>query len=343
MRKVLIGFMVVLVVSLTLYIRLRRPSSRREVAYAGNREVTLWSTTAQVREPVATAKYGDRLDVLGRFEDQVQVQTASGSVGWINEADLLSADLWQRANDLEALARKSPVEARGRTRAISNLHVEAGRESPRIRQLSKGLPVDLFERKVVDVPVAPGGAAAEEKNPPTGSTLDGKAPSAKKEDWWLVRAHLPDQTFATGWILGRFVDLDVPAPLPDYASAAAMHIVAWFELNRVMDPSAGSKPQYLVVGSRGPEGQTCDFTMLRVFTWGARKQRYETAYVESDVCGKLPVTLNGPSAPSGDVTFSFEDFSHEAVEERKYRMERTVVRRVREGESVSRKRTHARG
>jgi len=343
MRKVLIGLMVVVVIAAALYVRFRRPSSPQQVAYAGNGEVTLWSTTAQVREPVATAKYGDRLDVLGRFEDQVQVQTASGSVGWINEADLLSADLWQRANDLEAMAAKSPVEAHGHTRAISNLHVEAGRESPRIRQLSKGVPVDLFERKVADAPAAPGGAAVDEKNLPAGSSPDQKASPAKKEDWWLVRAHLPEQTSAAGWILARFVDLDVPAPLPDYASAAAMHIVAWFELNRVVDRSAGSKPQYLLVGNRGPEGQACDFTVLRVFTWGQQKQRYETAYVESNVCGKLPIALNEPPSPGGDVTFSFEDFSNETVEERKYRMERTVVRRVREGESQPRKRTHAHG
>jgi len=343
MRKVLIGFMVVLAITLTFYVRFRRPSSPREVAYAGNREVTLWSTTAQVREPVATAKYGDRLEVLGRVEDQVEVKTGSGSVGWISESDLLSADLWQRANDLEAMTAKSPVEARGHTHAISNLHVEAGRESPRIRQLSKGVPVELFERRVVDVPTAPGGAAGDEKTPPAGSSSDGKASPAKKEDWWLVRAHFADQTSVAGWILGRFIDLEVPAPLPDYASAAAMHILAWFELNRVVDRSAASKPQYLVVGNRGPEGQACDFTMLRVFTWGQQKQRYETAYVESNVCGKLPITLNEPSAPGGDVTFSFEDFSTGTVEERKYRMERTVVRRVREGESAPRKRAHARG
>jgi hypothetical protein len=340
MRKILIGFVVVVVIGTVLYFRFRRPSRPREVAYVGSREVTLWSTTAQVREPVAMAKYGDRLNVLGRFEDQVQVQTTSGSVGWINETDLLSADLWQRANDLEALAAKSPVEARGRTHGISNLHVDAGRESPRIRQLSKGLPVDLYERKVVS---ATPSAAAEAKGPSSSSSSDQAASPVKKEDWWLVRAHLPDQTSVSGWILGRFVDLDVPPPLPDYASAAAMRIVAWFELNRVADRSTGSKPQYLLVGTRGPEGQPCDFTMMRVFTWGQQKQRYETAYVESNMCGKLPMNFKGPSAPEAGVLFWFEDFRNGANEERKYRMERTVVRRITEGGSESSKRRHARG
>ena len=337
MRKILIGFLVVLAIGAILYFRLRRPSNPREVAYAGDREVTLWSTTAQVREPVATAKYGERLDVLARSEDQVQVETTTGFVGWINEADLLSADLWQRAHDLEAVAAKSPVQARGHTHAISNMHVEAGRESPRIRQLSKGVPVELFERKAVEGSTPPATAAADEKN---GSAA---ASPVKKEDWWLVRAHLPDQTSVTGWMLGRFIDLDVPAPLPDYASAAAMHIVAWFELNRVADRLAGSKPQYLVVGNRGPEGQECDFTMMRVFTWGQQKQRYETAYVESGVCGKLPMNLKEPAQPGGDILFSFEDSSNGTIEQRTYRMQRTAVRRVREGRSDSVKQKHAHG
>ena len=347
MRKILIGLMVVLLISAALYFRFRHPASPHEVAYAGNREVTLWSTTAQVREPVGTVKYGERLDVLGRSGDQVRVHAAGGSLGWVDEADLLSADVWQRANDLDAVAAKAPVEARGHTHAISNLHVEAGRETPRLRQLSKGVAVDLFERKVVEAPTNLAAPAAAEKNASTGSASDSgsdpEARSARKEDWWLVRAHLPDQRTVAGWILGRFVDLDVPAPLPDYASAAAMHAVAWFELNHVADPSGRLKPQYLLVGNRGPEGQPCDFTMMRVFTWSKPRQRYETAYVESDVCGKLPVNLRQPASPASNVMFSFQDLSNGSPEERKYRMENTIVKRIKEGGSQPAKRKHARG
>lgn len=339
MRKLLIGFMVVLVIGAAVYFRFRRPRGPIEVAYAGNRDVTLWSTTAQVREAVATVNYGDRLDVLQRSQDQAQVRTASGAVGWIDASDLLSADVWQRAKEVEARAAGLPIEARGHTHAISNLHVEAGRDSPRIRQLAKSIPVDLFERKVVDAPVA---SASGEKDASAGLPSDAGATPVKKEDWWLVRAHLPDQTTVSGWILGRFVDLDVPAPLPDYASAAGMHIVAWFELNRVAD-AAGAKPQYLLVASRGPEGQPCDFTLMRVFTWSAQRQRYETAYVESDLCGALPVNLTPATALGGDVTFSFADSSGEAAETRTYRMHQTIVRRVREDGSAPAKRMHAHG
>lgn len=341
MRKVLIGFIVLLVVGAILYFRFRSPRAPIGVAYAGNRDVTLWSTTAQVREAVATVKYGDRLEILERSQDEVRVRTAKKVVGWTEESNLLSADVWEKARDLETRAAASPVEAIGRTHAISNLRVEAGRDSPRIQQLSKAVPLELFARAVVNAPVPAAPAQNVAANAPPAP--EAAPPEAKKEDWWLVRAHLPDQTTVSGWILGRFVDLDVPAPLPDYASSAGMRIVAWFELARVADISGATKPQYLVVGSRGPEGQPCDFTLMRVYTWGKQRERYETAYVESNLCGMLPVKIAQAGTPRGDVTFSFQDSSQGAAETRNYVMHQTVVKRLREPGSAPARRKNAHG
>ena len=75
--------------------------------------------------------------------------------------------------------------------------------------------MDLFERRVESV------ASPRCQAWRSGSLRRRRAPRRKKEDWWLVRAHSADQTSMAGWILGRFIDLDVPAPLPDYASSAA--------------------------------------------------------------------------------------------------------------------------
>jgi hypothetical protein len=324
MRKLLIGFVVVVVIAAALYFRLHRAKAHLETAYAGNREVTVWSTTAQVRSAVTTVNFGDRLDVVDRFGDQVQVRTASGATGWVNEHDLLTTEFWNKAKELNIATGTMPVEARGHTRVLSNMHLEPGRDTARIRQVNKNAAVDLFERRALEVP-APALAKAADQESAAGP---GPAPDARKEDWWLVRAHLPDRTEMSGWILGRFIDLDVPAPLPDYASAAAMRIVAWFELNRVADETGEMKPQYLVVGVRGGEGQTCDFTMMRAFTWGKQRERYETAFVESDVCGQLPVKLT--QTDGGDVSFAFNDLSGGTGEQRLYRMHQTIVRRVRE-------------
>jgi len=321
MRKVLIGSAVLLIVCTAAYLRYRHPNAPLGVGYAGNRIVTLWSTSAQVREPVATVNYGEKLDVLQRFQDQVQVRTANGTTGWIPEHDLLSADLWQTSKDLEKKGATMPVEAVGHTKVLSNLRIAPGLESLRIRQLNKDVPLEVLERQPVSVASVKATEAAE----------DSSAAPGKKEDWWLVRAHTADQMTITGWIVGRFINLDVPAPLPDYASSAGMRIVAWLELNRVADASRNPKPQYLLVGTHGPEGQPCDFSLLRVYTWGQKKERYETAFVESDVCGKLPIKAQKAATPGGEVRFEFENLTGKGSERRAYVMRQTVVRRVREG------------
>ena len=330
MRKVLIGLGVLLIIGTAAYLRYHHTKPPMEIGYAGNRAVTLWSTSAQVREPVATVNYGEKLDVLQRFQDQVQVRTTDGTTGWIPDRDLLSADLWQTSKDLEKRGAAMPVEAVGHTKVLSNLHIAPGRESLRIRQLNKDVPLEVLERQPVSV------AAVQA----TGAAEDSSATPGKKEDWWLVRAHIADQTTMTGWLVGRFIDLDVPAPLPDYASSAGMRIVAWLELNRVAD-AGKPKPQYLLVGTHGPEGQPCDFSLMRVYTWGQKKERYETAFVESDVCGKLPIKLQKATTPGGEVKFEFENLTGKGSEPRTYVMRQTVVRRVREGaEPKAHKRKH---
>jgi hypothetical protein len=335
-----LGFVVVLVVCVALYLRFHRPTPVLEEAYVGNRQVILWDSSAEIREAVDTFKYGDRLDVLDHFQQQVKVRAATGQVGWVAQSDLLSVDLWQKMQDLEARAAASPVEARGSTRVISNLHIVAGRESPRLRQIGKGIPVELFERQAVEAPAATTPLTPAAAHGDEGDSA-GPATAAKKEDWWLVRAKLADQTTVAGWILGRFVDLDVPAPLPDYASSAGLRIAAWFELNHVTDLSGAVRAQYLVVGTRGPEGQPCDFTQMRVFTWGRQSQRYETAFVASDLCGKLPVKLT--PTPGGDASFTFEDWSSGISQQRLYQMHQTSIRRVREPGEAPVKRKHAHG
>jgi hypothetical protein len=323
MRKILLGAALLLVVCFTAYLRSYHSSAPHEIAYAGNRQVTLMSTTAQVHTPVATVNFGERLVVLERFQDQVKVRTTTGLVGWISERELLSADLWQKARDLDARTRAMPVMARGHTKVLTNLHIAPGRDTPRVRQLAKAVPVAFYERQPIEVPNS-AAKSSEQDEGANGPTV------AKKEDWWLVRAHSEDEHEISGWILGRFVSLDVPPPLPDYASSANMRIVGWFELNRVKGKSGDAKPQYLVLGAHGPEGRPCDFTMLRVYTWGIQRQRYETAFVDSKVCGRLPIVLTHPSQTPADTQFAFQDVGGSDPEERIYRMHQTIVRRIKQ-------------
>lgn len=331
MRKILLGLLLVSVIGGALYLH-RRKRQPVETGYASSRAVIIWNTIAAVRQPVATVDYGTRLEVLRHFGDQVKVRAAGGAVGWTSASNLLTSDFWNQMKQLDSQTAAMPIEARGATAVLANLHISPGRGAPRIRQLGKLVPVDMFERKALDVP----GAA----RPPGQAGEDADSSAPRKEDWWLVRAHLPDNVIASGWVLGRFIQLNLPEALYDYASSADMRAVAWFQLDTVPDGERAAKPQYLLVGTHGPEGQPCDFSMLRVYTWSKKRQQYETAYVESGLCGELPVRIEPLSA--GEVNFSFRASTGGTVAQAVYRLHDTIVRRQKlsGSEAAAGKQTH---
>ena len=311
-------------------------------AYVSERSTTLWSSVAQVREPIDTLHYGDRVDVMARRNDNVKVRTVSGAIGWMDARLLLEPVLWQRTVKLLNAAKAMPVQARGRTKVQTNLRAEPGRTQPRLYQFGRGVPLEIVARSVADwVQVSD-----ERENK--------EAQEAKREDWFLVRglATRPpgevsarssesntttqpgDQTVPiAGWVVARFVELDLPEAVREGMASANVRPIAWFELNRIASPS-GDKPQYLVAGTRSAEGQSCDFTILRVYTWNARRTRYETAFIENNLCGQMPVRLG--KGPKGEPEFRFRQMSG-PKEERVYRLMQTVVRRVREPGDVPRK------
>jgi hypothetical protein len=97
--------------------------------------------------------------------------------------------------------------------------------------------------------------------------------------------------------------------------------VAWVQLNSVTDPS-GEKPQYVVAAAKAGEGQPCDFTSLRVYTWGVERKQYETSFVDNNLCGRLPMRVT--QTPTGP-EFRFND---DKKVEHAYRLMQTVVRRI---------------
>src|SRR5712692_2956834 len=311
-------------------------------AYVSERSVTLWSSVAQVRQPLDTLHYGERVDVVSRRNDSIKVRTAAGALGWVEGRYLMDPSLWQRSIKLLAQVQPMPVQSRGRTKVATNLRVEPGRTEPRLYQFGRGVPVEIVARSVADwVQVSD-----EREN--------SEAQETKKEDWFLVRglATRPpgeasarssetnnttqpgDQTIPiAGWVVARFVELDLPDPVREGLASANVRATAWFELNRVPAPF-GNQPQYLVAGTRSPEGQPCDFTVLRVYTWYQKRTRYETAFIENNLCGQMPIRLG--KGPKGEPEFRFQQMSG-AKEERVYRMTQTVVRRVREPGDTGRK------
>jgi len=334
-KKLLIAVPLLALVALAAWF-FRPKHEQLSEAYVSEKSVTLWSSMAQVREPMGLLHYGDRVDTLTKRNDFVKVRTSGGAVGWIDGRQLMDTALWQRSEALLKRAEGLPVQGSGRTKVATNVRVEPGRNAPRVYQFGRGIPVQILGR-----------ATAE----PTQSSDEkeiSEAPGGKREDWFLIRgvaSRPPNETTArtsistatvpgdqtvpiAGWVIARFLELDVPDAVREGANAANLRPIAWFELNQVDDPS-GKKAQYLLAATRGSEGQACDFSVLRVYTWNAKKSRYETAFIENDLCGKLPI-LTSKSA-NGQPEFRFinmDDLKHQRV----YRLIQTVIRRIRDGE-----------
>jgi hypothetical protein len=336
----LIPLLVVLLIIAGLYwwTRSRRPPPEYSMAYVVDTNAILWNSNAQVRQPVTTLHYGDHVAIMQRAGERADVRGDAGARGWIDESALMDADLWQQAAALLTRAKELPVQARGHTRTISNVRLTAGRDGARIFQFGRNEPVVVLERATGAIPTegsAEGSAASARNLPkredwllilrtpqPPGSAGAAPANGASTTSPASAEAATPAVPIA-GWVLARFIDLDPPAPIPDYFSASNIRVVAWEVVSMASDDS-GLKPQYLVAGIQGGEGQPCDFTLLRFYTWGAKRQRYETAYVENGICGRMPIRVMTAAA---DAEFRFADPMENGAE-RVYRVKQTSVRRV---------------
>jgi hypothetical protein len=318
-RNVILGVVLLVAVAGVAWWRYR-PEPALEQAYIRGRNISAWNRLAQVREAVATLRYGELVAVLERRGESVRIRTAQGAVGWVAERNLMPAESWQKAAQLVEQARAMPVQARGRTKVLSNIRAEPGREAPRIIQVSAGISVDVLARAVAEWKPASG-----EDDSRVGNVPAKKETGPRREDWALVRASDAEAGEIAGWVLGRFLEPDLPDPLRDLG--AGIHWMAWFELDRISDADR-QKGQFLGVGVTGPEGQPCDFTLLRVYTWSLARHRYETAYVESNLCGKLPIRIVSGGA---EKAFSFSATGRAGREQREYRFRQNIVRRLRAG------------
>jgi hypothetical protein len=308
--------------------------------YVSTRSTALLSSVAQVRQEVGELHYGEHVEMLAKRNEFVKVKTGTGQIGWVDAHQLMDPQLWQRSITLLKTAQALPVQARGRTKVSTNLRVQPGRTEARLYQFGRGNTVEVVGRATADW------AQVSDEKENVGPE------ETKKEDWFLVRgvatrppgettartgATIPSTATApgdgsapiAGWVVARFVELDEPDAVREGAESANVRPVAWFELNRVADES-GEKSQYLLAATRGPEGQACDFTNLRVYTWNKKKTRYETAFIQSDLCGALPIRIG--AGPKGEPEFRFKVMDG-GKEEQTYRLIQTVVRRVRETET----------
>ena len=294
-----------------------------EVAYVSGVQVTLRDHVAAVYEKAGVVKNGERVDVLDRDRRFVKVRTADGTTGWMEQRYLVSQEVFDQIQKLTTDNQNDPVQARGATRNDTNLHVEPGRDTEHLYQISSGEKLSLLKRDTAEKAGAVAPPSRSAKPGSNAQNKDKKEPIAIIEDWWLVR----DSHNRVGWVLARMIDLDVPLEVAQYAEG--QRIVAFFVLNQVQDRDK-KVAQYLTVLTEPKDGLPFDFNQIRVFTWNVKRHRYETAYRER-MEGVLPVTVSQENFEKEGALPTFvirvkDDNGN--VAERKYKLNTPIVRRV---------------
>jgi SH3-like domain-containing protein len=303
-----------------------------EVAYVSAPQAGLRDQVAAIYNRVGNVKNGERVEVLEREKRFARVRTSSGIEGWIEQRYLVDQKTYDALQKLTQDNQGDPVQAPGVLRNETNLHVTPGRETEHLYQLASGAKVSILKRATAEKQT---GAAP----PPKLAARPGAKAAAEPvlEDWWLVR----DDQARVGWVLARMVDVDVPLEIAQYAEG--QRFVAFFVLDQVPDNDKGVQkqiPQYLCVLTEPHDGLPYDFDQIRVFTWNARKHRYETAYREHGLDGILPVTITQENFDKEGILPVFvlrvkDDAGN--VSERKYKLNTPIVRRVlAPGETIQR-------
>ena len=291
----------------------------QEIAYVSAPQAILRDRVSAVFSKTGTVKNGDRVQILEREHHFARVRTASGVEGWIEQRSLVPQQVYDGFQKLSQQAQSDPVQATGTTRNDTNIHLDPGRETEHLYQLNQGSKVSILQRATAEKTV-PGGMA----KPASPKSESAKPVAPLMEDWWLIR----DPDGRVGWVLARFVDLDVPLEIAEYAEG--QRIVAFFVLNQVAD---GDKkvPQYLVMLTEPKDGLPFDYNQIRVFTWNVRKHRYETAYREHNLNGFLPVTISQENFDKEGTlpVFVLQVKDDDGkMSQRKYKMNTPIVRRV---------------
>jgi hypothetical protein len=297
-------------------------------AFAGPNTLTLRQDLSAKSPVTATVHHGEPLDILEYKRRFIKVRTAGGIAGWTDVKQLLSPEQMSALQHLSDLALSSPSQGVASAFEVLNVHTEASRTSPSFVQIAEGGKVDVVGHKVTPRSQAPTSmppppppkprvprrrakdkAAAKIQPPPMppapkppANWLELSKPGPalvepKKDavnvpppapvhldDWTLIRA----KDGKAGWVLSRMLTMSIPDDVAQYAEGH--RITSYFPMGKVQD---GDQVKYNYLWTTVRSGtENYEFDSWRFFIWSKKHHRYETAYIQRDVVGHYPVTVN---------------------------------------------------
>lgn len=279
--KVLLLLLIAVVAGTAYYLFIYRPSRMvLEVRYVLPTTVPLMDSSAEVRAEIGELHAGERVEVFSSTRNWAHVRTPDGQQGWVESKNLLDADTYAAGERLAGQVSRVPAQARGNLATDTSLRLNPSRDGAILGSVAAGQTVEIIARRVVPRAVVSPSKPAEGAGEPEPPREPGR------DVWYLVR-----QKDQAGWLIGRYVSLNIPPELGAYAEN--YNLVAWIVLNRVEDK--GAKVSQYVIADRGEDDEV-DFTRVRVLTWWAARGHYSISFVESKLQGYFPIlseTSNG--------------------------------------------------
>lgn len=124
------------------------PQPATGTGYAGPANLNLRSELGAKSQVVATAKHGDRLEVLETRRRFVKVRTAAGVVGWTDVNQLLSEQQMSDLHRLAGSAAKLPSQGAATVYEALNIHAEPYRQSTSFFQIPEGGSVEVIGHRI---------------------------------------------------------------------------------------------------------------------------------------------------------------------------------------------------
>jgi uncharacterized protein YgiM (DUF1202 family) len=211
---------------------------------------------------------GDKLAVLERQDNWYRVRYGGDVEGWMEESTIVTNETKERIQKLVAASQNLEPQNTAVLKQDSNLRLEPGRSTSIIRRVDSGTRVEVLDRVT--------------KPRPNSDTL---------QDMWVKVRPAPTEV---GWVLSGSLDFDIPGDIAQYSEDYIYAAVK--TVNRVQDPIAGQINWYVIGERRIGSDPKIDFQGIRVFTWNAKKHRYETAFRTKGMRGVYPLEVGQDGA-----------------------------------------------
>lgn len=270
---------------------------------------------------VDTLKHGERVEVLAQRRSFYLIRTKRGHEGWVDGRQLLAAQEMEALRRLAERAATAPSQGAATVLDPLNVHTAPFRQAPSFRQIRPEERVDVIAyervprkpyvpqplltlktaaanrkaqpRKKQDAqaeplrkPAAPGLPSnwmELSRTAPPDEEKPAQPPPVPTDEWALVRC----KDGSAGWVLARMLYMSIPDEVAQYAERA--RIMAYFQIGSVRAKNE-NKPVWLWA-AQSQRSADYDFDSLRIFVWSTKRGRWETAFIERGLKGRLPIEL----------------------------------------------------